>query len=143
DRPLRNFQQFGGIDLRQLLIPEQIEDFTLLIRELSDLMMKLSPGGEAARITRLIRSSFGGGRQAFRVRSWGSAGVVGAVAARAVVVLGEVEQFAANVQGGDAEEVRRAGRPDLSERPVQSHGGVLQDVIGLFPAPDARVALEH
>src|SRR5262249_22070700 len=61
----------------------------------------------------------------------------------AVVVLGQVEQLAADVQGRQAEEVQRGLHRQLLEAAVQADDGVLEPGVGLFPAGDVRVALYH
>jgi hypothetical protein len=69
--------------------------------------------------------------------------VVGALAERAVIVLGEVEQFPPHVEAGETEEVGGVGGLDLGERPQQAQGGPLEQVVGLLPAVNAWEVAEH
>ena len=69
--------------------------------------------------------------------------VVGPEPLRAVVVPGQVDQLAADLGGGQAEEVACRRRGDRPQGAVQADQGVLGDVVALLPAGDAGVALEH
>src|SRR6516225_7304128 len=60
-------------------------------------------------------------------------------ALRAVVVLGHIEQLAADVQGRQAEEVAGGCDGQLLERALQAEDGVLEDVVGLLPAVHLRI----
>src|SRR5436189_3442265 len=48
-----------------------------------------------------------------------------------------------DVEGGEAEKVRDALRRHVLQGPIQSQQGVLQHVVGFFPAADARVRSEE
>ena len=56
---------------------------------------------------------------------------------------GEVDQFTVQLRGRQGHD--RSGRLELhvAQRPVEPHGGILKDVVGVFPAANARVAAEH
>jgi len=64
-------------------------------------------------------------------------------ALRPVVVLGQVEQLAANLQGRQAEEIAGGCDGQLLERALQADDSVLEDVVGLLPAMDLRITLDH
>src|SRR5262249_60082879 len=54
DGALAHLQQFGGLGLAQPLIPEQIDDLTLLRRQSIDLLVERAPGRESLRLMRHI-----------------------------------------------------------------------------------------
>ena len=59
------------------------------------------------------------------------------------MLAGQVEQFAADLQGGEAEEAARVSRHDLPHRAVEPQRGVLHDVVGIVPAAHAGKPAEH
>src|SRR5215213_4965111 len=72
-----------------------------------------------------------------------AAGAAGSVRTGAAVVTGQVDQFAADLFGGQAEELAGAGRGDGGQGPDEADGRVLEHVPGLLPAADGRVVAEH
>ena len=69
--------------------------------------------------------------------------VVGPEPLGAVVAAGQVDQLPADLGRRQVVEVPDALGPDLGQAPVQPHEGGLEQVVGLLPAPDVRVAPEH
>jgi hypothetical protein len=59
------------------------------------------------------------------------------------VAAGQVEQFAAEVQGGQAEEILDRWRHLLAEGPRQADQRVLHNVLDLFPGSHSGEAAEH
>src|SRR5262249_18706517 len=112
-------------------------------RQGPDLLVELAPRRQPGRVVRgIVRSGeprVGAGRGGV---ASAPGGVVCPLPLRAVVVLDQVEQFAADVQGRQAEEVQRGLHRYLLEGAVQADDGVLQHVVGLLPAADVGVALE-
>src|SRR5262249_23109508 len=51
--------------------------------------------------------------------------------------------LAADLEGGQAEVLADGAGGRILQGAAEPQGGVLEDVVGLLPAPDARVALEH
>src|SRR5262249_43238487 len=108
-----------------------------------DLFVEGAPSREAGWLVRHVgrvrrREDLAALRWRFGVR-----GVMRAGALRPVVVLGQVEQLAANLQGRQAEEGSGGGDGQLLERALQAEDGVLEDVVGLLPAMDLRITLDH
>ena len=62
---------------------------------------------------------------------------------RAEVVADEVEQLAADVQPGRGEEAGCRRQRHLLQRPVEAQQRVLEHVLALDPAPQAREAGHH
>ena len=53
DRLLGHAQHLGGLGLGQALIPEQVEDLAILVREALDLAVELGPGAQTGRVIRI------------------------------------------------------------------------------------------
>ena len=73
----------------------------------------------------------------------GDAGLVGPRALRAEIAPGQVEELAADLRRGQAEEVGGRRRLDLLQGTAEPQDRVLEHVVGLLPAMDAREIPEH
>ena len=56
---------------------------------------------------------------------------------------GEVDKFAVQLCGRKRHDRTRRVDGHCPQRPVQSHGGILKDVVGVFPAANAGIAAQH
>ena len=106
--------------------------------------MEFGPGRQPARVVGRLgrlrghRPAVGGG-----VASSRSRGVVRPESPRALVVPGQINQLAAHLSRGRAEEVAGRGRGDRPQGPVEADEGVLSHVVSLLSAGKAGIALEH
>ena len=62
---------------------------------------------------------------------------------RPEIMPGQVDELTADLGRGQAEEVTGRGGRDRPERAVEADQGVLKNVVGLLPAVDAGILLEH
>ena len=82
------------------MIPEQVEDLALVGWQSFHLLVKLAPLGQFAGVQCRLRCSED------RAIAWVFAGVVmSTVSLRPVVVASQVDEFTANVEGGQVQEV--------------------------------------
>src|SRR5262249_38839142 len=140
DRHVENAGRFG---LRQVLIPEQLEDLALVLGQRLDRAVELGPLRQQSRLTALVRRiEWWSARRAVRDRS--GAVVMGAPAVRAEMVPGQVEQGAADLQRRQGEEAEgRSGSFVLQGQAEAAHG-FLEDVAGVVPTAHAwELATEH
>ncbi len=59
------------------------------------------------------------------------------------VVTGEINERSANLCRRESKKLTSRFRLDITQRPMQSHHGTLEDIVGLFPAAQARIVAEH
>src|SRR5947209_5678361 len=91
-------------------------------------------------------AGFQGGLGSCRDRTFFSilAGVVmGAAAFGSIVMTGKVDEFTANVQGGEIEKVWYGFGYGIVQGPAKPNRGVLENIVGLLPPCDARIGLQH
>jgi hypothetical protein len=55
----------------------------------------------------------------------------------------QVDQFAMELGGGEGHDRPWRIALHCGQGPVQPHGGILEDVVGVFPAADAGEAAKH
>ncbi len=60
-----------------------------------------------------------------------------------VKTASQVEQFAADFQGGKPAEIDHILRLDVFQRPPQPNQGALEDIVGIRPAANAGEVLDH
>ena len=140
--PFRNAEHLGGLGLGEVLVPDQVENLPRLVRKCLDLLVELGPVRQAAWFIRLGRRALQRSARGV-LRPDSPAGVVGADPLGAVIVPRQVDQLAANLDRGQIEEARGDSGVMSFKAATEPQGGVLQDVVGLFPAGDAGIGPEH
>jgi len=137
-RAERDSQHARRLFLGQALVIDQVEHLEFLRRQPLHQGMELGPFRQVTGLLGLVvqGASLVVGGKAVGV-------VVGADALGAEVLLGQIEEFAAHLQGGEVEEMPDRFNLHLRQGPVQPDHGVLENIVGLFPAAQGRIAPEH
>ena len=126
------------------LIPEQLEGLPLILGEGLDPLVKLGPGGQSDRfVSGVDRVGSREGRIPAGSRTTDYAAVVAIRPERSLVMPGQVDELAADLAGGQAEEVAYRLRRALFQGPAEPDQRGLPDVTGLLPPCHARKVAEH
>lgn len=107
------------------MIPDQGENFPLVIGQRFDQAVKFRPLDEVGRFAVVI------------------SGFLSLAFLAASMVLGQVKKLPPNLQRRQLVKVPQRVRRHVGQGTVEPEHGVLQHVIGLLPATDQRVASEH
>jgi len=137
----RAVESRGDFVLRETEVPDHLEELPLVVGQRLDELVEPRPLGELLASRALVGGNLHvlpGGGVACGVRV-----VVGGHRSGMAVAPGEIDQLAADLQGGETEEVLGVVRGDGAEGPMEAEEGALHDVVGLFPAADAGGAGEH
>lgn len=128
----------GRLLVRSAVVEQQIDHLAIFLRQARGRLVEGSPLVEVVRlVTRLVECSAG-------VVRWAMVGVM--VAAHALgskVLATQVDELATNLERGQVDEVAGIDEVGGVEGPVQPNHGILEHIIGLFPARDAGVAAKH
>jgi hypothetical protein len=82
------------------------------------------------------RTTFGVGRHAIGV-------VVGASAFGTEMVFRQIEQFAADLDSSQVEEMSSRFHAHAGKCPMEADHGILENIVGRFPAVQFGITLEH
>src|SRR5262245_10519030 len=122
-------------------IPKEVEHFLVFLAEFLDVLVEQNPLFQRSRLTAV---------PALRERPAGVicrdavvGVVIGAKAKGALVMTGQVDQRPADLHSRQVPEVSGVLWHSRLKRPAEADQGSLQDVVGLFPAPDPGEPPEH
>lgn len=126
--PDRNIQQLSSLFLGHAFIEDQIDYLSFLCRQSLHTFVELSPLGQILRYFGKLTK-----RTMFVVSGLMVRVVIPTYSMRTKVLSSEVNEFAADLNSGEVEEMANTLHFDVCQGPVEPDHGSLENIVGLHP----------